>query len=191
MSFVNFPDQIKVTLGTNFQAAGVEAGNKLERYGAGPEKYGVGAPSNTIILGRYDGSGWQLYSENGTDNTPNSSTNRMVVQFEDNPNVVKIRLDASYAGPQMRYMATINQYGTMGGPTYTFLSIFNNGTQTGIRHQYQPHNPNGNPISWLPVTATFNHTPNVNFQGKCFATMEEYVEPEPGRSADKTTYRYG
>jgi hypothetical protein len=81
MAITGFPDNVKVTLGSFWQAAGGGAGNGLEDYGVGPEKLTGGgfyhATPNTFILTKVAGQNY--WTEDGT-TVADASTNRLMWQ---------------------------------------------------------------------------------------------------------------
>jgi hypothetical protein len=207
MALQGFPEKIKVRLGNYWQAPGGGVGNKLERYGAGPEKVNVaGGDTNTLDLTKVPGMDY--WTEDGT-NTPNSSSNR--VQFwagRTDPTRVFAQIDAAttptgtmWHGSYGVVQFIIYAFSPFTTDWYSFRRIWNIGSPGSVsigggspyvaRGNYSPNLPSfysGSTLTFF-TTGVGNGVPffGLHYVAGTFELMEEYIS----RGQDKTTYRYG
>jgi hypothetical protein len=188
MALVNFPEQMKVTLGSSF----VGGGNGLIARGVNPE-----SSDNTLILIKVSEG---LYTEDGTDVT-NVSTNRMRLAFNEGNytstpslHVISCRLPRGTGPVWTDILRGLGYMYETEPPSsrlydYIFKNVFINGFDYGGWNGVGGTTTVGIPDSWSGTTSA--GTALTRYNPNTFSAMEEYTPPEPGREPDKTTYRYG
>lgn len=165
---LNFPDAIKVTLGSYFDGDG------------------FGLNVNDEIPTYRNGGSWyekETSPGSGTGDPTAASDNRVKLSFGtffgDTLHRGELFLVTSGSGNFYTQYAARWSVGGLGSSVYTFLDVWDFGTG------YIAFSGAADFGSFEPGAAVWGNKDNM------FSSMEEYIPPSPGRAPDKTTYRYG